>query len=200
MTAPLPRLLIADDGHLALAVGALPMGVLLQDIELAALIERSAAIRLPVAVDIDSVRGLKADEAAVAFVVRRLGAAVVISRRRPLAQHAAELGAIGLLHANAFDSTGLQRCLPAPGARADGIGTAVSPGLVLPHLDASELAQLPRPILAHGLIVRPADALACLALADAIVLRPDAARYLATTLALAPQLGRTTLTSIAIQE
>ncbi len=195
----LPRVLIADgaDGPIPLLAG-LSTGILLQDLELEALVERAAASRSPIAVDVDSVRGLKPDDAAVAFVVRRLGASVVISRRPQLAVHAVVLGAVGLVQVLAFDSTGLQRSLTGPSA-AGGVGTSISPGLVLPHLQPEEVDGLPRPLLAHGLIVRPADAITCLGLADAIVLRPDAARFLASTLA--GSAGPTNpLTTIAVEE
>lgn len=195
----LPRVLVVDDGRPVAPLDGLSTGTLLHDLDLPTLVDRSATARLPWAVDIDSVRGLKPDDTAIAFVVRRLGASVVISRRRAVVEKAVELGAIGLVQVLAFDSTGLQRSRPAPGA-ANGVGSVVSPGLVLPHLRPAELDCLPRPILAHGLIVRPADAIACLALADGIVIRRDAAGFLVMTLGRLPREDPRTLTSIAVQE
>ncbi len=197
--ARLPRVLVVDDGDPVAQLDGLTTGTLLRDVDLPTLVDRSATASLPWAVDIDSVRGLKPDDTAVAFVVRRLGATVVISRRRSVAEKAVELGAIGLVQVLAFDSTGLQRSRPAPGT-AEGVGCVVSPGLVLPHLRPAELDCLPRPILAHGLIVRPADAIACLELADGIVLQRDAAGFLALTLGRLPRGEQRPLTSIAVQE
>ena len=200
MLAPLlPRVLITDDGLPPPAVSGLTTGTLFHDVDLEILVERAAQARLAVAVDIDTVRGLKTDEAAVHFVVHELRASVVISRRPVLAQLAAGLGAIGLQSALAFDSTGLRRSMPADGADPR-VGTVITPGLVVPHLSEDEMDQLPRPILAHGLIVRPSDALACLARADAIVLRSDAARFLASRLAQPEREDHNFLTSIAIEE
>jgi hypothetical protein len=48
-------------------------------------------------------------------------------------------------------------------------------------MNPSELERLPRPVLAYGLISSVADAVRCLELADAIVLRPALAVTLATT-------------------
>jgi hypothetical protein len=45
----------------------------------------------------------------------------------------------------------------------------------------SEVDILPRPILAYGLVTDPADVLACLELADGVVLRVDAAACLAAS-------------------
>jgi hypothetical protein len=56
--------------------------------------------------------------------------------------------------------------------RTDGVGSLLSPGLVIVHLRPDELAELPRPIVAYGLIDEIEDARACMALADAIVVRP----------------------------
>jgi glycerol-3-phosphate responsive antiterminator len=123
------------------------------------------------------VRGLGTDDAAVAFVVDRLGIEIVLTRRPGTALRAAELGALGLLHVLAFDSTGLGRSLDGhPGA--DGVGTVVSPGLVLSHTGRAELERLPRPILGYGLMTEPSDVVACLRLADAVALRPAAAATL----------------------
>jgi hypothetical protein len=63
--------------------------------------------------------------------------------------------------------------------RTDGVGSLLSPGLVIGHLRPDELADLPRPIVAYGLIDDVEDARACMALADAIVVRPTIAARLA---------------------
>ena len=63
--------------------------------------------------------------------------------------------------------------------RTPGLGCVLSPGLVIVHLRSDELADLPRPIVAYGLIDDVEDARACLALADAIVVRPAIAARLA---------------------
>ena len=73
----------------------------------------------------------------------------------------------------AWDSTDLRRSLEGH-PRGERVGTALCPGLVLPHLGADELALLPRPILAYGLLDRPADIVACMRCADSIVLSRDA--------------------------
>jgi hypothetical protein len=61
----------------------------------------------------------------------------------------------------------------------DHVGSVLSPGLVIAHLRPDELAQLPRPLLAYGLIDETEAADACLALADAIVVRPVIAARMA---------------------
>jgi hypothetical protein len=48
------------------------------------------------------------------------------------------------------------------------------------HMPASDLNRLPRPLVGYGLISEPSDAVACLQLADSIVLRPAAAEALET--------------------
>jgi hypothetical protein len=53
---------------------------------------------------------------------------------------------------------------------------------VILHLRDDELAAIPRPILAYGLIDAVEDARACLAVADAIVVRPVLAAKLAAEL------------------
>jgi hypothetical protein len=62
------------------------------------------------------------------------------------------------------------------------VGSVVTPGLVILHLRDDELASIPRPILAYGLIDAVEDARACLALADAVVVRPALAANLAADL------------------
>jgi glycerol-3-phosphate responsive antiterminator len=195
----LPRVLVVDDGEPHGPIDGLPAGAFLRDLDLTVLVSRSSAIEGPWAVDVDSIRGLHADESAARFVVERLGAAVVVSRRTAVARAAASIGAIGLLAVHAFDSTGLRR-IAEGGSPSDGIGSLLSPGLVLPHLRPDELAVLPRPLVGHGLITRPADALACLELADAIVVRRDAARFLGLALRGASNPTGRPLTTIPIEE
>jgi hypothetical protein len=60
-----------------------------------------------------------------------------------------------------------------------GVGSLLSPGLVIVHLRPDELAELPRPVVAYGLIDDLDDALACQPLADALVVRPTLAAKLA---------------------
>jgi glycerol-3-phosphate responsive antiterminator len=198
-TWTLPRVLIADDGAPYERVEGIPTGAFLRDLDVEVLIARAATLEVPWAVDLDTIRGLKADEAAATFAVDRLGARAVVSRRPAVARAAAGLGAVGLIAVHAFDSTGLRR-IAETGPAADGAGAILSPGLVLPHLRHDELAILPRPLVAHGLIVRPADALACLERADAIVVRRDAARYLGMSLRRPAHRSRKPLTTIPIEE
>lgn len=165
----LPRVLEASDGR---ADWEPPkggdVGLLLRDTSLTALTIH-AHRGYAVAVDIDSIDGLADDGAACEFLVRKLGFRIVLAHHPASAANIAELGALALLRVFAVDSTGLRRSLEGP-PRGEGVGSAVSPGLVLPHLGTDELALLPRPILAYGLIDRPADIAACMRCADAIVL------------------------------
>ena len=195
----LPRVLVVDDGEPHGPIDGLPTGTFLRDLDLTGLISRASAIDGPWAVDVDSIRGLHADDAAARFVVLRLGAAVVVSRRTTVARAAAAVGAVGLVTVHAFDSTGLRR-IAEGGSSPEGVGSLLSPGLVLPHLRYDELSVLPRPLVGHGLITRPADARACLELADAIVVRRDAARYLGVALRRGAHPAGRPLTSIPIEE
>ena len=176
---PLPPVLVAVDGrHDWEPLPGLDAGLLLRDTELMALIHRSTEPHPLLAVDLDSVAGLDGDEAAVDFLVQRLGIRVVLTRRPLLALRVAELGGLGLVHVLAFDSTGLNRSLEAhPGV--PGVGTVISPGLVLSHLRPAELEWLPRPVLAYGLIDGPAAAEVVLHHADSLVVRPEAAARIA---------------------
>jgi glycerol-3-phosphate responsive antiterminator len=177
--AHLPLILAACDGRADWdAPPELDVGLLLRDTDLDVLIHRSMASVRPVAVDMDTIAGLGADESAVAFVVRTLGIGIVLTRRPQLAACAAELGGLGLLQVMAFDSTGLLRSL-ASHPRAPRVGTAVSPGLVLPHLRREEIAQLPRPILAYGLIESREAARAVIGCADSLAVRPATADAIA---------------------
>jgi glycerol-3-phosphate responsive antiterminator len=196
----LPRVLIADSGRVPVRIPPLlHAGILLRDIDLAALVERAANGDGAMAVDLDSVRGMASDEAAADFVTDTLGIRIVMTRRAHVATRVAARGGIGLLHAHAYDSTGLRRALesapPFPG-----VGTVVSPAAVLPHMRPSELEQLARPIVAYGLLTRPADALDCLALAECVVLRQPVADALAATAHHSTQPVRNLLTTVGAEE
>lgn len=115
---------------------------------------------------------------AVDFVTGRLGVRVVLTRRPQLAARVAERGHLGLVHVFGYDSTGMTRSLESH-PRTNRVGSLLSPGLVIVHLRPDELADLPRPIVAYGLIDDVEDAQACMALADAIVVRPTIAAKLA---------------------
>jgi glycerol-3-phosphate responsive antiterminator len=178
----LPRILVADDGRHPLELPTeLEVGLLLRDTDLSVVVARAASAPIPLAVDIDTVRGLGADEAAVDFVIRRLGIDIVLTRRSATAIHAAELGGLALLHVLAFDSTGLHRSLDGH-PRTPGVGTVVSPGLVLNHMGQGELESLSRPILGYGLISEPTEIEDCLRIADGVALRPDPIRRYAVWL------------------
>ena len=177
--ARLPAVLIASDGrHPVYPPPGLDGGVLVRDTDLAALVHRSTSDCPPLAVDIDSVAGLGNDDAAVDFVTGRLGIRIVLSRRPQLAARAAQRGCLGLVHVFGYDSTGLARSLESH-PRTERVGSLLTPGLVIVHLRPDELADLPRPIVAYGLIEDVRDARACQALADAIVIRPSLAAKLA---------------------
>jgi glycerol-3-phosphate responsive antiterminator len=174
----LPSVLVASDGrhllHLPEGMGA---GILVRDTDLATLVHAAGSVAPPDAVDLDSVAGLGSDDAAIDYVTGRLGIRIVLTRRPQLAARAAGRGHLGLVHVFAYDSTGMSRSLEGhPGTR--NVGSVLSPGLVIAHLSDSELQAIPRPLLAYGLIDDVDDARTCLALADAIALRPaTAARY-----------------------
>ena len=177
-----PPVLVASDGrHVVHLPPELAAGILIRDTDLGALVHCASTAHPPDAVDIDSIAGLGSDDAAVDFVTSRLGFRIVLTRRPALAARAAEHGRIGLVHIFGYDSTGMNRSL-ASHPRVERVGSVLSPGLVIRHLLPEELATLPRPLLAYGLIDDVADAQACLALADAIVVRP----VLATRLAAVP--------------
>lgn len=153
------------------------IGQLLRDADLPTVVREASASELVLAIDLDGISGLGVDEAAVDFVMDRLGIRIVLTRRPQLAAHVAARGGLGLLQVLAFDSTGLRRTLDVH-PREPGVGTVVSPGLVLGHLRAAELDSLPRPILAYGLIGSAAAARTILGCADSIVVRPDVAGLL----------------------
>jgi glycerol-3-phosphate responsive antiterminator len=178
----LPSILVASDGHHEVhAPPDLDSGVLVRDTDLATLVHRAASDCPPQAVDIDSVAGLGSDDYALDFVIGRLAIPIVLTRRPQLASRAGAHGNIGLLHVFAYDSTGLRRSLEGH-PRSAGVGSVVTPGLVILHLRDDELAAIPRPILAYGLIDAVEDARACLAVADSIVVRPVLAAKLAAEL------------------
>jgi Glycerol-3-phosphate responsive antiterminator (mRNA-binding) len=174
----LPVVYVACDGRSDWAPpSALEAGLLLRDTDLPALIHRASQDGPPLAVDIDTVSGLDADQVAVAFVIQRLGIDVVLTRRPQLAAGAAALGGLGLLQVLGFDSTGLLHALVSH-PRQPHVGTAMSPGLVLAHLLPEELGRLPRPILAYGLIYTPEAARSILLRADSVVVRPQIAEQM----------------------
>jgi glycerol-3-phosphate responsive antiterminator len=196
----LPRVLIADSGRVPVRIPPLlHAGILLRDIDLAALVERAANGDGAMAVDLDSVRGMASDVAAADFVTDTLGIRIVMTRRAHVATRVAARGGIGLLHAHAYDSTGLRRALESAPPFL-GVGTVVSPAAVLPHMRPSELEQLARPIVAYGLLTRPADALDCLALAECVVLRQPVADALAATAHDSTQPVRNLLTTVGAEE
>jgi glycerol-3-phosphate responsive antiterminator len=169
---------VSDGRHPIHPPPGIDAGVLVRDTDLAALVHRAGSDCPPDAVDIDSVAGLGSDHAAVDFVTERLGIRIVLTRRPQVAAWAAEHGHLGLVHVYAYDSTGLARSLDGhPGT--EGIGSVVSPGLVVAHLRPEELDRLPRPILAYGLIDTVEAARTCQALVDGIVVRPVIAARLA---------------------
>lgn len=171
-----PRVLAACDGRVTLDLPGAVAPILLRDLDLTTLAAIGSA-RPPCALDLDSVEGLNPDAAAVRYVIEDLGITTVATRRPAVAARVAEVGGLGLLHVFAFDSTGLRRTLEAhPGGPR--VGTLVSPGLVLSHLGADELARLPRPLVAYGLIATPARASTLLAIADSVVVKPETAALL----------------------
>lgn len=180
----LPRILIADTGHEPSSPPpGLDAGILLRGTDLAALIDCALSSTTPPAVELDTVRGLGTDDAAVDFLRRRLSIEVMLTRRPQAASAFAARGGLALLNVLAFDSTGLRRSVGAH-PRGERVGTVISPGLVLHHMLPSELALLVRPLVAYGLIDTAADALATLAVADGIVVRPAVAAGLAESEAL----------------
>jgi glycerol-3-phosphate responsive antiterminator len=185
----LPRILLAGNGHEPISPPpGLDAGILLRNTDLAALIDCALSAPTPPAVDLDSVRGLGSDDAAVDFLRRRLSIEIVLTRRPQAASAFAASGGLALLNVLAFDSTGLRRSLHGH-PRGERVGTVISPGLVLHHMLPSEVAQLVRPLVAYGLIDTAPDALATLAVADAIVVRPAVAMALAESEALLRGVG-----------
>lgn len=176
--ARVPRILVASNGKTPLDLDeALASAIFLRDLDLATLVQAAESARPPLALDIDSVEGLNADATGARFVVAGLGIRVVFTRRPAIASRVAELGGLGLLRVFAFDSTGLERSVEGH-TSLSGVGTAISPGPVLAHLSREDVARLPRPVVAYGLIATAAIARSLLRLADSVVLAPDAATAL----------------------
>lgn len=193
----LPLVLIADGGRtpVRLPLG-LSVGILLRDIDLVAVLERVANRASPVVLDLDSVRGLDADGAAVDFVLDTLGIDIILSRRTHVAARVAARGGLGLLHAPAFDSTGVARSLSmAP--MVPGIGIVLSPGSVLCHMQPAERAALRRPVVGYGLLTTVEGAIACLEHADAVAVRQDVAEALG---AVARRASEKSLTAAVAEE
>jgi glycerol-3-phosphate responsive antiterminator len=178
----MPTVFVVGSGREPLAGAAdLEFGILLRDLDLMTLVAVAEAGTERIAVDLDSVYGLGADDAAAKFVVERLGIRIVMTRRPSLAALVAESGGLGLVRVFAFDSTGLERALESHPARPR-VGTVISPGPVLSHLTAADLERLPRPIVADGLIDAPDRARRLLAVADSVVVDPECARGLAAAI------------------
>jgi glycerol-3-phosphate responsive antiterminator len=163
----LPRLLLSrwDGMRRPPPAGA---GLLVHEVNLVELVRIGAEPALPLAVDLDTVEGLAADDTALEFLARRLHVSIVVTKRPHLAARAAELGCLSLLHVHCLDSTGLDRALAThPGPP---VGTALSPGPVLVHVPEPRRRELPRPLLAYGLLRRWEDAEVALAAgADGVV-------------------------------
>ena len=185
----LPRILIADTGRDATSPPpGLDAGILLRTTDLAALIDCALSSATPPAVELDSIRGLGSDDAAVDFLRHKLSIEIMLTRRPQVADAFAAAGGLALLNVLAFDSTGLRRSLLGH-PRSERVGTVISPGLVLHHMLPSELALLVRPVVAYGLIDTAADALATLAVAEGIVVRPSVALGIAESDALLRGVG-----------
>jgi glycerol-3-phosphate responsive antiterminator len=154
----LPRLLVVRGAAGSWPESGPDLGVLVRDVTLEVLAELCAAPPLPLAVDVDQVEGLGPDLAAARFLAERLGVRSAISRRPGRAALLAEAGILTLLRVGALDSTGIERALASS---PPGVGTAISPGLVLPHLEPRLRERLPRPLLAYGLVRTRAEVAAC---------------------------------------
>jgi glycerol-3-phosphate responsive antiterminator len=173
----LPRIFEASNGQGAWTPLGRDVGLLLRDTNLTALVA-NAGHDTALAVDCDGVEGLGDDRAAAEFLVLRLGFGIVLTRHAAMAANVASLGGLALLKVFALDTEGLRHSLEAH-PRGSAVGTAICPGLVLPHLEPEEVSLLPRPILAYGLLDAPADIAACLEIADSVVLRRRAIEGLA---------------------
>ena len=175
----LPRIFEASNGRGDWSPPGRDIGLLLRDTNLAALVA-NAGNDTTLAVDCDGVEGLGDDRAAAEFLVVRLGFGIVLTRHAAMAANVASLGGLAFVKVYALDSEGLRHSLEAhPGGSA--IGTAICPGLVLPHLEPDEVSALPRPLLAYGLLEAPVDIAACLAIADSVVLRRSVIEGLAAS-------------------
>jgi len=135
-------------------------GLLLHHLDLDLLIRIVGQTGDLLVVDLDSVGGLSPDRRAATFLVGRLGVGAIVTRHAPAAGAAAAVGGLALFRIFAFDSTGLERSLAAH-PRSPGVGTVISPGLVLPYLSARDRAVLPRPVVGYGLVRREEEVEAC---------------------------------------
>jgi glycerol-3-phosphate responsive antiterminator len=169
-TALLPAQLVPVRDHLPRELGV-DEGVLFHSTTLNDLIRLAAGAQCRLALDLDSIEGLDPSGAAITFAVERLGIHVLLSRRPALMAWARRLGCLPLLWISCLDSTGFERALLGhPGA---GVGTALSPGLVLAHLPAAQRSRLPHPLLAHGVVRRQEEVAAARAAgADSVVIDP----------------------------
>jgi len=174
----LPQVFFASSGQdradWSLDIGT---GILLRDLDLATLVGVAESGSEVLAVDLDSVDGLNADDAGARFLTERLGVRIVMTRRHTIASLVADAGGLGLVRVYAFDSTGLKRALESHAVQ-DGVGTVISPGPVLSHLTPDDLVRLPRPVVAYGLIDAADRARQLLSIADSVVVGPDVARAL----------------------
>src|SRR5262245_37782271 len=185
----LPRILVASTGHDGTSPPpGLDSGTLLRNTDLGAVIGCASSSGTPPAVELDSIRGLGSDDAAVAFLRHKLSIEIMLTRRPQAADAFARAGGLALPNVLAFDSTGLRRSLLGH-PRSERVGTVISPGLVLHHMLPSGLALLVPTAVAYGLIDTSADALATLAVADGVVIRPSVAEGLAESEALMRGVG-----------
>ena len=168
----LPALFEASDGHAKWAApSGLDAGLLLRDTTLSALVHH---VERPyvVAVDMDTVEGLADDESGLQFLYE-LGFRVLLTRHHDVACRFSEMdGALALMRISALDTSGLDRSIESHPSRV-GVGTVLSPGLVLPHIPDAKRVLLPRPLVAYGLIHTPEQIAACLAFADSVVVRHE---------------------------
>jgi glycerol-3-phosphate responsive antiterminator len=168
----LPRVFEASDGHGEwLSPPNLEAGLLLRDTSLPALVRHSQRPYVA-AIDLDTVEGLAGDDSGLRFAVIELGFRIVLTRHPEVAVRLADLGALALLRVSALDSSGFDRSLESH-PRRPGVGTVLSPGLVLPRLPESMRTLLPRPLVAYGLLSTPEDVASCLRFADSAVVRRE---------------------------
>jgi glycerol-3-phosphate responsive antiterminator len=154
LPAPLPPLLVTVTGqqlwprHVEHHIGYLIRDIRLDDLLLTVARAPSEATLV---LDVDSVDGLGSDAVAIEFVTGSLGLRCLMTRRPALATRAAELGVLSLLRVFALDSTGLGRALAAH-PRLPGMGTVISPGILLPGLVAADGHALTHPLVSDGMI------------------------------------------------
>jgi len=90
----LPRILIADTGHDGTSPPpGLDAGILLRTTDLAALIDCALSSGTPPAVELDSIRGLGSDDAAVDFLRHKLSIEIMFTRRPRASGRRAAAGA-----------------------------------------------------------------------------------------------------------